>query len=346
MNTLPTTDLFLGTAGPTGDKNLLQAPITDPNLCVQTSTYSPKIGCTNGVPNLPFSTFVTGFGTGAATMMQALRQYPQYKSISYNNSGDGRTWYDSFQAKVERRFGDLNFMGSYVYSKMLDRLSYMEIWTSGSTTTQGAQDYYNPYNDKSFGNADIPNFINVVSSYRLPVGRGKKFLQNANPVVDHFAGNWTFSWTQQYRSGLLSQVVNATDYLNSETGVNLQKVTPTGDPILSGLAATALVPNTATRRFGYGSANPFSTTPAFTLGAASYYNTQFRQPWFRNENFSLNKQIKIRESILLNYQLNVYNPFNRSDFSVNTGYTSSVFGEATGVQDGARAITMGLRLEF
>ena len=347
MNSLPTTDLYLGTAGPTGDKNLLQAPITDPNLCIQTSTYSPKIGCTNGVPNLPFSTFATGFA-GSATMMQALRQYPQYKSISYNNSGDGKTWYDSLQTKVERRFGDLNFMGSYVYSKMLDRLSYMEIWTSGSTTTQGAQDYYNPYNDKSYGFFDIPNFVNVVASYKLPFGRGKKFLQNANPVVNHLAGNWTFAWTQQYRSGTLSQITNSTDYLNAETGVNLQKATPTGLPIRTGIAATGLLPNNPnTRWFNSGTSSPFATTPAFTLGAASYYNSQFRQPWFRNENISFNKQVIIRESTLLNFQVNVYNPFNRSDMGgINASFASAAFGEATGVQDGARAITMGLRLEF
>ena len=40
------------------------------------------------------------------TLAQALRPYPQYFNVSERNSGVGRTWYDSLQAKVERRFGD------------------------------------------------------------------------------------------------------------------------------------------------------------------------------------------------------------------------------------------------
>ena len=358
MNTLPTSDLYLGTAGPAGDPNLLGALAAgyntsptvfkpaDTNLCIKTSTYSPMIGCTNGVPNQPFSTFNTWASGG--TLGQMLRPYPQYSSVVSYNSGDGQTWYDAFQGKVEHRFGDLNLMGSWVYSKTLAMLSAMQQGTSGSTTTQGAQDYYNPFNDKSFASEDIPNYVNVVASYRAPFGRGKKWLSNVNPVVNHVVGGWIVAWTQQYHSGGLIAETNPTNYLPNETYNELTKLTATGLPIKTGISSTSLDPNSTTDYwFNHGTSAPIKATPAFTLGNFSYYNNQFRNPWVRVENMSLSKEVKIRESVLLHYQVNAFNIFNRTDFgSITGGLSSSRFGLPAGAQAGARVITMGLRLEF
>ena len=62
---------------------------------------------------------------------------------------------------------------------------------------------------------------------------------------------------------------------------------------------------------------------------------------------SLNKQVKIWESVLINYQVNFFNPFNRTDFGGIQGNVSATnFGRSTGAMLGPRNITMGLRLEF
>jgi hypothetical protein len=348
VNTLPTADLYLGTAGPTGDSNLLQANMADPNICL----YSTIIGCTNGVANLPFPTFMQ-WG-GGATLNQALRPYPMVGTVYSANSGDGKTWYDSFQGKVERRFGNLNFTGSYVYSKTLDRMSYRQIFTQ--TTNQGTQDSYNLNDAKSYMYMDIPNFVNLITSYRLPVGRGQKFLGNSNSILDHLVGNWTFSADQQYRSGNLAQLVNPTNTLGNELFSTLTKLTATGGAIRTGVAATSLDPNNANSHWfvnngctsgctSYSSA--FAATPTFKLGNQSIYNTQFRQPWYRYEAMSLNKQIHIWESVLINYQVNFFNPFNRTDFgSIQTNISSPSFGRPTAAMLSPRNITMGLRLEF
>jgi hypothetical protein len=262
------------------------------------------------------------------------------------NSGDGRTWYDSFQSKIERRFGSLNFTGSYVYSKTLDIMSYRQIFTQ--TTNQGTQDSYNLRDAKSYMFMDIPNYVNLITSYQLPVGKGKKFLGNANGLVDHFVGGWTFAADQQYRSGNLIQLVNPTNTLGNELFSTLTKLTSTGLPIRTGVAASSLDPNnTSIYWFNHGSSAPFKATAPFTLGNQSIYNTQFRQPWYRYEAMSLNKQVHIWESVLINYQINFFNPFNRTDFGgVQGNVSASNFGRPTGAMLGPRNITMGLRLEF
>jgi len=341
INTLPTSVLYLGTAGPAGDTNLLQAKITDPNIC----TYTAAISCTNGVPNLPFPTFMQ-WG-GSATLNQALRPYPQFGSVVSLNSGDGRNWYDAFQFKTERRFGDMNMMASYVWSKTLNILSYRQIFGQG--TQQGAQDWYHMTNDKAYQIEDMPHVVNLMMSYQAPFGRGKKWLSNTNPVLNHFVEGWIFSMYGQYRSGSLSNtILNPNATLQAETFGTLTKLTATGNPIKTNVSTSSLDPNNPNIYWlNHGSNAPYTVTPPFTLGNFSYYNSQIRDPWYRYEAFSLNKRIKIWESVLVNYQFNVYNPFNRTDFGgLSTNPTASNFGRVTGARLGPRNITMGLRLEF
>jgi hypothetical protein len=167
-------------------------------------------------------------------------------------------------------------------------------------------------------------------------------------LLDELVGGWTFASDQQYRSGTLIELTNPTNYLGQELFSTLTKVTATGLPIRTGVSSTALDPNNPNVRwFNYGANAPFAVTPPFTLGNASIYNTRFRNPWYRWEAFSLNKRFTIHESIALNYQINVFNPFNRTDFGgIQGNIASPNFGMPTGPMAGPRNITMGARLEF
>ncbi len=344
INQLPTSDLYLGHVQTlNGPENLLQANLRGP-LAADICTYTNVIPCTNGLPDLPFPTFMQ-WG-GAATLAQALRPYPQVGNVFSANSGDGKSWYDSLQAKVEHRFGPLNFTGAYVWSKTLDMLSFRQVFTQ--TVQQGTQDSYNLSDAKSYMNEDIPHYVNIILSYQLPFGRGRRFLSNAHGLVNELVGGWTFASDQQYRSGTLIELTNPTNYLGQELFSTLTKVTATGLPIRTGVSSTALDPNNPNVRwFNYGANAPFAVTPPFTLGNASIYNTRFRNPWYRWEAFSLNKRFTIHESIALNYQINVFNPFNRTDFGgIQGNIASPNFGMPTGPMAGPRNITMGARLEF
>lgn len=352
INQVPATDLYLG-AVPTdhGVENLLQANIGSPNPTPQTlqlrqdiCTYTKAIPCANGVPVIPFSSFATWGGN--ATLAQALRPYPMYQNIYSSNSGDGMSWYDSMQIKAEHRFGDLNFMTGFVWSKTQALLSFRQIFTQ--TTQQGAQNAYNLKDAKSLMLMDVPYYLNIVMSYRLPFGEGKRFLGSAHGFLEQVAGGWTVAYDGQYRSGNLLQVANPNNYLNSELGATLTKATPTGMPIRTGVSATDLDPNNPNIYwFNHGANAPYSITPAFTLGTASIYNTEFRNPWYRWEAVSINKDFKIHESLVFNYNVNMWNPFNRTDFgNIQSNLAAANFGRAQSAMVGPRAITMGVRLMF
>lgn len=293
----------------------------------------------------PFSTFVQGWGK-SATVAQSLRPFPQYGNVYSLNAGVGKTWYDSMQNKIERRFGALNLMGSWVWSKSLANMTYRQIFTQ-STNVQ-AQDAYNLSDAKSLMYMDVPHFVNIVTSYQLPIGKGRRFLGSANRALDLLVGGWMLSGTQQYRSGGLIQVVSSTNQLASTIFSPLQKATPTGYAIKSGISSGDLDPDVPTNRwFNYGASAPYVNTPAYTLGTASLYDTHFRNPWYRQENLSISKTFMIWESVRFTYRADGFNIFNRTSFGgVNGTIGNANYGRATGAQNAARVITMGLRLEF
>ncbi len=322
MNQLPVSYLSL--------RQVLTTRITDPSV---SSTYP-----------LPFKSFLN-WG-GSATVAQSLRPFPQYGTVYDANAGVGKTWYDSLQTKVERRFGTLNFMASWVWSKSLARMTYRQIFSQGSNVQ--TQDAYNLDDAKTYSYMDIPNFVNILASYQLPFGRGKRYFSSAGRFMDLLVGGWTISTASQYRSGGLIQIASATNQLANTIFSPVQKATPTGYPIRSGVSSRDLDPdNPNIRWFNYGAQAPFVNTPAYTLGTASLYHTEFRNPWYRQENVSVHKTFPIWESVRLLYRADAFNIFNRTSFgAVNGTLGNPNFGRPQGAQNGPRVITMGFRLEF
>jgi hypothetical protein len=325
LNQLPTSYLSLG--------SLLRKNINDP--AVVAAGYKE-----------PFPGFAAGW-KGGATLAQALRPYPQFGNVSDLNAGAGRTWYDALQAKVERRFGAWQIIGSYVYSKSLGRLTYRQIFTQ-STNVQ-AQDAYNLSDAKSLLPMDLPHVFNVLNTVSLPFGTGRKFLGSSGRFVNLLVGNWSISSAHQYRSSSLIQIQTPGNPLGA--GVlfsRLTKANPTGNPIQTGIDRRDLDPNNPdTRWFNSGANAPFSAAPEYTLGSASIYDSAFRNPPYLSENISIVKDFAFTESVRLQYRADAFNVFNRTDFGgINGTIGNANFGRPSGVQIGPRAITMGLRLMF
>jgi len=310
--------------------------------------------------------WTSGWG-GSATLGQSLRPYSQYGTIYSSNSGDGWIAYDSLQAKAEHRFGDLNFEGTFVWSKTLDMMTYRQIFSQ--CCQEQTQDAQNIPDSKSYSNSDRPFVVNFTMSYQLPFGKGKHFLGNTNSALNKVVGGWTVAGLGQYQSGYLIQLTSPTNYLGTYLGEPLTKANFTGAPIKTGVATNTLDPNnpssrwftTSTSAAAITASNPtgatgsasFTQTPLGALGNASIYSNSFRSPWYRYEAFSLNKNIGIygEGRVYLRYSINVFNPFNRSDLGAYSGYinstiTSSNFGRPTAALLGPRNISMGLRLYF
>src|SRR5581483_5099338 len=96
-------------------------PYTNPadNLLLSQSISSPAV--VSRVGNLmPYPGF-----PAISTLLQALRPYPQFTALNVTNSPTGATYYDSLQAKINKRFSrGLQATGTFTWSKSLQLVDY------------------------------------------------------------------------------------------------------------------------------------------------------------------------------------------------------------------------------
>jgi hypothetical protein len=322
LNQLPVSRLALG--------SLLQQPIS--SAAVQNAGFRK-----------PFAAL-----PDTASLAQALRPYPQYFAMSDRNAGVGRVWYDSLQAKVERRFGHWQLMAAYTWSKSLASNHFRQIFSQ-----PGQQDAYNINDMKSHSPFDQPHVLNILNAFDLPFGRGRKFLSTDSKLVNLFVANWTIAGAQRYYSGALIQVTAPANTLGG--GVlfsRFKKAHDTGRPVLTGVDRGTLDPDNANIRWFHSGADaPFAAPGQYELGTAAIYHDDFRQPPVFTENVSIQKAFKFtvaeNRTIDLIYRADAFNIFNRTNFGSVVGTIgNAAFGRPTAPQNGPRIITMGLRLDF
>lgn len=320
LNQLPTSNLALG--------SMLTQPIYS-----QTAIDAGYTAPYDGYPN--------------RSVAQTLRPYPQVLNVMSRNSGDGRTWYDALQAKVERRFGGFQLMAAYTWSKSLANAHYRQIFSQQGNS--GAQDVYNIDDMKSYLAFDQPHVFNLLWTYELPFGQGKRFAGTLNPVANALVSGWVISGAQRYYSGNLIQLTTPGNPLGSTIFSTVTKANRNNVPIRTDIGYGSLDPNNPSALWF----NPgaFSAAAPFTLGNAALFYNDFRQPMVAFENVSISKRTVLwkneKNPVELQYRADAFNLFNRTRFgNINGAIGNPNFGRSTGPQVGARAITMGLRVNF
>lgn len=292
----------------------------------------------------PFSSF-----PNTQSVAQSLRPFPQYLTVGSLFAGFGRSWYDALQFKAERRYGDLQMNVNYSWSKSLGYGHFRQVF-SQLFGASAPQDYNNVADSKSYLPFDIPHVLNILATYDLPFGRGKKFMNFSNGFANGIVGGWNISMTGQYRSGNLIQAVTPGNPLgNGVLFAGQTKANRSSTAIQTGVDVGTLDPNDPSSRY----LNPGSYTaaPRYTLGTAAFFDREFSNPAVFSENLALVKRTTLwqneKNPIVLIYRADAFNMFNRTRFgNINGTVGNAAFGRPTGPMVGARLITMGLRLEF
>lgn len=292
-------------------------------------------------PKVKAAGFALPYAGFTGTLAQALRPYPQFTDITDPYAANLHSDYKALQIKAEKRMGDLAVEANYTYSRATSNGAS----SMAQTNLLAPQNQYNLTGQQGRSIDDIPQVFNLLYSYELPVGHGKKFLGSSKGILGAVVGGWSVSAQQLYRSGNLLLVtapntLGAGVLFAANTQPNL-----TGSAIRSGTDAGSLDPNNPTNRW----LNPaaFSLAPALTLGNAPALNNDVRNPGIMIENFAAGKQTRLREGLSLNYRVEVQNLFNRDLFgNINTNLSSPGFGRATGVMIQPRFMQMSLKLAF
>jgi len=110
---------------------------------------------------------------------QLLRPFPQYTNLSLAQNLSGDSWYNAFQLTLKKRMSSgLQFEGSYVWSKTMDR---------GEETVQS---HYRMEQEKAVAVRDVPHRLVASYLYELPFGRGRRFGADVNRFADLVIGGW------------------------------------------------------------------------------------------------------------------------------------------------------------
>jgi hypothetical protein len=291
---------------------------------------SSEAGQATGVP-LPYAGF-----TG--TVAQALRPYPQYQSISQDMQTAGKSHYNSLQVKLQRQFfKSLSVLTSYTYAKLMTNADSQEGWY---TPGGGSQNAFNLRQEMTVGVIVPPQVLNVTYVYEFPVGKGKRFV-NDSRAADAIIGGWSITGIQRYQSGnpLQIRLNNTLPLFNN----NLYPNIVTGQSLRASWSGR-FDPHTDV----YLNANAFSVPAPFTFGDASK-TLPVRGFSYFNEDISLQKRFRIKESVSFEIGADAFNIFNRTTFGApdtSSPTTNPDFGVIGSQANAPRSVQFRARLTF
>jgi hypothetical protein len=270
----------------------------------------------NQVPN-PFFGHITASGCSLdqATVAQGqlLRPYPEFCDITENQDPAGGSNYNALDVNYTHRVSQgLTLLASYTFSKFLDNVGGPENWASASANfSENIRNVYNLAAEKSVDATDTPHSFVLSYVYELPVGRGRKFAPGVNGVLNQVIGNWQTSGTLTLKEGFPLTIAGSN---NNNFGVG-QHVNVVGDYHIANPGPNAWF-NTAA----------FKTAPAWTLGDAPRYFSDLRAPNYKNFDLSIQKYFPIKESVRLQFRLDMFNAFNHTNFYSPNTFIGGGFG--------------------
>jgi hypothetical protein len=223
---------------------------------------------------------------------------------------------------------------------------------------------------------DISHALKANFIYEFPIGKGQRFLDTGNGIVDHLVSGWSFNGTTRIQSGTaLSlgnvQLVGMTrQELQDEIAVRHGAVTANG--ITSGVVTYLppdIIQNTINAFNGVFAPTGRYIAPANMnaavpfAGAVGFPNLILYGPHFVRFDLSFVKKTKITERVNLEFRTELLDAFNNSNIRVTSpnndvgavgGLGSSTFGQTTfAYQDlsttndpGGRLIQFVLRVNF
>jgi hypothetical protein len=298
--------------------NVLSTCAANAGNSVLTDTFATVAQGGNGCATVdgftaPYANFVSDFGA-SSTVFQTMSEYPQFAYIFNNFEGFGETYYQSAQIEFDKRFSNgLSFLAGYTLSHLIDNTS------SGFTTfTSGGLNKYNQKPEMVVSNSDEPQTLKVSGTYELPIGPGKRFVNNH--LLGNVVGGWQVGWILDYENGgdfgpyegseiSFPNEGNESDRPNRNTNVPLSTASYKVEKnywLSGGTGTPPAVFNTA----------GFTNTPnQFILGNSIRAYGKLRDPGIANESLNARKHFYIGDHVQGILQLDYFNAFNRTIFN-------------------------------
>jgi hypothetical protein len=305
------------------DLQLLAAPINS------------SIAAARGFSTPPYPEFPL-----TATVAQSLRPFPQFGGLTnFHYSPDGDTWYQSLQAKANKRFSHgLDFASSFTWSKQ-EMMGVEENFANSGPIFPATNDITNRPQNKYLSGFDQPFLFTLAANYTTPRVTGNF---TGHKVVSWIARDWTLGAVLRYASGLPIESPIAQNGLSAILSRGTGPAGTTGGTFMDRVPGVPLF----THNLNCGCFDPTKTfvlnpaawadPPAGQFGTAAGYYDDYRYQRRPVENMSLGRVFRIKESKSLQIRAEFTNIFNRTEVNNPTStnalatQTTNAAGQTTG----------------
>lgn len=173
---------------------LEKVPVADRSAYFNTQVDNPFAGKLPG----------TSLNGARVPRSRLLVAFPQYTGMTMTNVPNGTQDYHSLQTMLKRRFSNgLSAQFAYTWSKALEEASTL------NDQDVNLADLEATALERRVAEFDVTHSFSALGSYELPFGRGKRFLSNANGVVNGFLGGWNLTAQFVMHSGFPIPFPNA-----------------------------------------------------------------------------------------------------------------------------------------
>ncbi len=257
---------------------------------------------------------------------------------------EGVSSYNALQVDVNRRFGGgLTLRGVYTFSKVLDDGDSLNATTSGGGPALAS----NPFNlrsDWGLGTFDVRHVAVANATYTLPLGYGRRFLGSVRGFGSAAVSGWTVNSIVTLQGGF--PFSPQLSYNPSNNGDTRNPVRPFANPAFTG----PVILGKADKWFN---PNAF-LAPANTPANGGFYGNVGRDtligPGLATWDFSVLKDIPIRERLNLQFRAEIFNLLNRANFNLPNAVVftpsgvSPTAGAITSTSTTSRQVQFGLKL--
>ncbi len=266
--------------------------------------------------------------------------FPNFSNNSIlSTDNGGSSSYHGLLTKVERRFASgFALLFSYTFSKAIADSHSSSNFDNTPSNPQCRCDFSAEKGPAAF---DIKHRAVFSYSYNLPLGKGRKFLNNGN-VVDKLVGGWQVNGITSFQSGPPFTLATPGD--NANIGASNQRPNLVGDPY-GGIDTSASIQKRGVDQgTTYFNKAAFVLPPLFRLGNVGK-NTLYG-PGSQNWDFSVFKNTGITERINAQFRAEFFNVFNHPNFNLpNRTINQPTTGMITGAGS-PRIVQFGMKLMF
>ena len=250
--------------------------------------------------------------------------------------GGGEGDYQALQFKVEQRYSrGLYLLNSFTWARARDNASgHLEVQNNDNSRVN----YRNLAGE--FGRSGYDQPLNNTTSFvwELPFGKDRRYGSDMNAVLDAVLGDWSVVGINTLASGTPVNLWYSPTTAFSVSGSPTYRPNLIGDPLTpEDQRSIANYLNSAAAEIPTDRSQPFGNAPRNVA----------RGPGFAQFDLGLHKAIGLgRDNTRLEFRLEAFNLFNRSNFSTpNANRSNSNYGTITSTFP-ARQMQLGVKVHF